>query len=576
MQILAGLALLAVLIVFHELGHFLLAKALGVKVLVFSVGFGPKLFSFNIGETEYRLSAIPLGGYVRMFGESLEEELSAEEKKISFMHQAIWRKSLIAAAGPIFNFILPIILFFGLFVGTEQIFLPRIGTVLPGGSAEAAGLLPDDRILAIDGKKIESFSEMAEIIGKNHDKTLQLGIERLNDQGEKSFLTKLVKPEAKDAGNPLEKDQKVGRIGIMPAIEQAKIIIHPKSPFKNTELLDFDEVIEINGKAIASAWALENALDELWPGSEIKIKRQEGETFKELIVKTPNIPLQALSEGLIVEKNHLENEVLSEEVLAKIKQTKELFKALEKQRVKKWGLSSAKAHVVEVKADSLAEKIGLKAQERIIALSAEPVYSSVHMQQLLLQNPSEPKVLGVQNSDGNLVVHVFKLPADWQENLKLDADLASVFGLTLPAIFTPGEMAQRNVGVFEALSRASEQTYAIFMMTAKSIWMLVSGDVPASSVGGPIQLFDMAKQAADKGLAYYIFVMCLLSVNLGLLNLLPIPALDGGHLLLFSIEAIQRKPLTPKTRMIATQLGFAVLLSVMALAIFNDISRLFR
>jgi regulator of sigma E protease len=135
MEILAGIILLGVLIVFHELGHFLFAKALGVRVLVFSVGFGPKIWGFKKGETEYRLSAIPLGGYVRMFGESLEEELREPEKKISFMHQPIWRKSLIAFAGPLFNFILPIILFFFLLVGAEEVFAPRIVTLAKDGAA---------------------------------------------------------------------------------------------------------------------------------------------------------------------------------------------------------------------------------------------------------------------------------------------------------------------------------------------------------------------------------------------------------------------------------------------------------
>ena len=120
MGILSGILLLLVLVFIHEMGHFLFAKALGVKVLVFSIGFGPKIFSFIYKETEYKISIIPFGGYIKMFGESLDDEVSDSEKKYSFLHQAIWRKSLIAFAGPLFNLVLPILLFFFMVFGNQM------------------------------------------------------------------------------------------------------------------------------------------------------------------------------------------------------------------------------------------------------------------------------------------------------------------------------------------------------------------------------------------------------------------------------------------------------------------------
>ena len=205
MQVLAGLILLGVLITFHELGHFLFAKWLGVRVLVFSIGFGPKLIGFKRGETEYRLSAIPLGGYVKMFGESLEEEMSPEEKKRSFMHQAIWRKSLIAVAGPLFNFILPIILFFMLLVGHEQVFAPRVGTLLVGGVAEKSGLHVDDLIIAVDKSPVESFNQVADKIASSPDREVTLRIKRKTGATTFEELDVVVRPERKVSGNPLEK-----------------------------------------------------------------------------------------------------------------------------------------------------------------------------------------------------------------------------------------------------------------------------------------------------------------------------------------------------------------------------------
>ena len=213
MQILAGILLLGILVAFHELGHFLFAKMLGVRVLVFSIGFGPKIFSFTFNKTEYRLSLIPLGGYVKMFGESLDDELTEEEKKYSFLHQATWKKSLIAFAGPLFNFILPVILMFFLFVGKEEFFLPQIGTVATSSPAYKAGLKSQDIVKEIEGQKIHSFNDISSIVAKNPEKKLNFLIERQID-GLSTNLNITVTPQKKISDNPLEKETAEGRIGV--------------------------------------------------------------------------------------------------------------------------------------------------------------------------------------------------------------------------------------------------------------------------------------------------------------------------------------------------------------------------
>src|SRR5262245_22958778 len=253
MQILSGLILLAVLIVFHELGHFLFAKMLGVRVLVFSLGFGPKLIGLKIGDTEYRLSAIPLGGYVRMFGESLEEQLSDEEKKRSFMHQAIWRKSLIAFAGPLFNFILPVILFFFLLIGNEQVYAPIVDTVLKDSVAENAGLKPDDRIVAVDHKPVETFTDLALTIADKPGQEIDLSVVR--PAHNEPFLIRVV-PEPKPSPSPFDKGKMMGRIGIMPAIEKAVVMVDKDSAFYKAGLRDLDEIKAIDGVLITSMHAL--------------------------------------------------------------------------------------------------------------------------------------------------------------------------------------------------------------------------------------------------------------------------------------------------------------------------------
>lgn len=571
MQILSGLILLAVLIVFHELGHFLFAKMLGVKVLVFSLGFGPKLFSFKIGDTEYRLSAIPLGGYVRMFGESLDEELTEEEKKKSFIHQAIWRKSLIAFAGPFFNFILPVILFFFLLVGKEQVYAPTVGTLSRDSVAEKAGLMPDDRVMAVNGHKVETFSDLAEQIANKPGQELIFTVKRPHVQNE---LTIKLTPEAKPAQSPFEKGKVIGRIGIMPAIEKAIVVVDPHSEFFKAGLRDFDEIKSINGHSIESVQALRQALKEPSQKLDLRVQRKDSEQELSLEVipvkksqnKAPNVQIV----------NNLGHDQVSQDSLNDLIAKSSQKVAEDLYMWRNSGLSSAKGTIVKIKPLSTASTLGLELNDRVVAVDGEKISTDQELEHSLVRDIKAPHVLGLITHDGQAKVIIFRLADNLEENVKLDPDLISIFGISTAPVFKPGESFTRTVGPIEALRRATAQTIAIGYMTIKSLWMLITGEVPASQIGGPIMIFDVAQQAAHKGLSYYIFIMCLLSVNLGLLNLLPIPALDGGHLLLFGIEAIQRKQLTPKTRAIATQIGLALLLALMALAIFNDLYRLFK
>src|SRR5688572_8105813 len=152
--------LLGILIFVHEMGHFLVAKALNVKVLRFSIGFGPKIVAFQRGETEYRVAWVPLGGYVKMAGEQPYEELSPEEARRGFLAQPPWKRMLIVAAGPVFNLVFPVLVFFVVFLGSHQEISTRVGSLEPGMPAAEAGILPGDRVLAVDGNKVLSYGEL--------------------------------------------------------------------------------------------------------------------------------------------------------------------------------------------------------------------------------------------------------------------------------------------------------------------------------------------------------------------------------------------------------------------------------
>ncbi len=169
------LVVLGVLVAFHELGHFLAARWVGVKVLKFSLGFGPKLFGRKMGETEYLLSAIPLGGYVKLFGEDETEATTQEDRARSFAHKGLWGKVLIVAAGPGFNFILAYFIFAGwlatgapLFVPTFQDLTPDIEAMVPGSPADTAGIRIGDHVSQVNGQPISTRTELFDAVAKSN------------------------------------------------------------------------------------------------------------------------------------------------------------------------------------------------------------------------------------------------------------------------------------------------------------------------------------------------------------------------------------------------------------------------
>lgn len=216
------IVLLGILIFAHELGHFLAARAGGVGVLKFSLGFGPKIFGKKIGETEYVLSWIPLGGYVKLLGESGMEELPAEDEKRSFYKQPRWKRMLIVLAGPVFNFLLAVFIFFLVYMYGLPNLLPVIGEMSPDSAAASSGILKDDTILSINDREIMFWDEIKPIILKAEGADLALRIRRGDE--EKIFT---VKPKLSKTKNIFGEEESTYLIGISPA---GKTVIEKKNP----------------------------------------------------------------------------------------------------------------------------------------------------------------------------------------------------------------------------------------------------------------------------------------------------------------------------------------------------------
>jgi regulator of sigma E protease len=349
--ILATVVVLGVLISVHEFGHFLVAKLLKVRVEVFSLGFPPKLVSKQIGETDYRISVVPLGGYVKLLGENPHDEVPAELLPHSFLHRPLWPRAAIVLAGPAFNFFFAVIALFLVFAFSGLPYLPtEIGRVVEGSPAEQAGLQPGDVVVAVDGEPVQRWEELSRQVRERGGQPLALTIKRADQQ-----LNIQLTPVQKEGLNIFGQKVQAFQIGV------------------------------------ASSERL--AIQELGP-------------------------LPALQEGL-------------------------------------------------------------------------------------------------------------------------------VYSLRIAAL------------------------------TLQSIYKLITREISMDTLGGPIMIAQVAGKQAEMGLTNLIHFMAVLSVNLTLLNLLPIPVLDGGHLVFFLLEAVRGKPLAVKHREMAQALGMMLILTLMLLVFYHDIMRLF-
>ncbi len=268
--------LLGSLIFAHELGHFLAARAGGVGVLKFSLGFGPKIFGKKIGETEYVLSWIPLGGFVKLLGESGTEELPPEDAKRSFYKQPRWKRLLIVLAGPVFNFLLAIVIFFIVYLYGLPNLLPVIGELSPDSAALQAGILKDDKILSINGRPIKFWDEIRPVIKESGGRNLSILVQRGSE--EKTFA---VKPKLSRAKNIFGEEESTYLIGISPA---GRTVIERKNP-----LAAAVSAVELSWESskltvISVVKMLEGVLSPRTLGGPIFIAQVAGDQVKEGII----------------------------------------------------------------------------------------------------------------------------------------------------------------------------------------------------------------------------------------------------------------------------------------------------
>jgi regulator of sigma E protease len=442
---LAFLVVLGVLVVFHELGHFWVARLAGVKVLRFSVGFGRVVWSRRFGpdRTEWALSAIPLGGYVKMADER-EGDVAPADLPRAFNRQGVGKRIAIVAAGPIANLVLAILLFAGTYVAGIPGQLALLASPRAETPAAAAGVRDGDLVTAVDGAPVRSWQDLRwHLLGASGNADAALTVERPDGRAATRIVSLASLGPSDWEGN------------FMPALGLTADLGAPL----------IDQVIE--GKPAARA--------------------------------------------------------------------------------------------------------GLRAGDRIVAIDGVPVSSPADAASRTNAKPAAEVTFRVAR-DGTEFDAVLTTDAVEQGGrrvgiagvrLKVDPATASRLAVTV------------RYGPVEALGQGARKTWELSIFTLKMLGRVLTGAASIKNISGPITMADFAGQSAQAGVLVFVGYLALISISLGVLNLLPVPLLDGGHLLYYFAELLKGSPVSDRAFEVGQRIGIAVLAVLMALAFFNDLSRLF-
>ena len=453
LTLLAAIFVLGPLIALHEWGHYIVARLCGVRVLTYSIGFGPKLFGWTSKKSgiDYRISALPLGGYVKMLDER-EGEVAKDEQHLAFNRQHPLKKIAIVAAGPIMNFVIAIALFWVLFMTPSEQLATKIGQVLPDTPAAIAQLPAGDKIVAIDGHDVQTWE------GINY---------RL-----------------------------AGRMG-----ETANISVTLQS--------------EANNNA----------------------------------TKTYQAPIKEFMQGTAQGKD-----------------------ALSSFGMIPWQPNIAPI-VGDVTPDGAASRQGLKAGDRITAINDEAINDWISATRIIRDNPETLLTFSVLRNDKPIELQI--MPQGKKDNLGNDYGQIGAMVAQSEIVIPDAYKTTVVYGPAESLIKSFEKTEQLAVMTVSSMGKMLSGMIGLDNLSGPITIAKVAKQSFDISWQMVLSTAALISLSLAVLNLLPIPVLDGGHIVYYLIELIRGKPLSEGVQMVGLNIGLLLLAGFMVLAIGNDISRLF-
>ncbi|MBN2530608.1 MAG: site-2 protease family protein [Deltaproteobacteria bacterium] len=567
------LILVGILIFIHEGGHFIFAKLFGVRVHVFSLGMGPRLLGFKKGDTDYRISAVPIGGYVRMLGEDPGEETNAGEMNSSIQGIAPWKKIIIYAAGPAMNLIFPLFLYFFLALGQDVLPPAEIGVVIENSPAEKAGLQSGDKVMAINGSPVFSFNHMVELIQARPNQRIQLTIDRAG-----KYETVPITPEAKIGPKysiPFLRhiEDTKGQIGIIGVYPNSTVSVQPDIPGAPAELKTFDRILSINGRKVERLNDIAQVFKET-KGQTVTIK------FLRAKDELPTILFPNAKESATIDLAKQPSVFES-----KPRQTKFTVPARFEQ-LGDIGINSAESFVLNVTKGGPAERIGLQRGDELVAVDGKKKNTWDIMSTLFAINQqgtdTETHEL-TWRRDGRLYTAEYKadfVAAGTKKDLGVEDDL-------IEPGFHVRPFSQEWFGITpEPLPNLHAVEYGLYMAVSQTLFWseviidvlksVATGNISPKAFSGPIGIGHAAAQVGQEGPSAFFGFMGFVSLNLGLMNLLlPIPILDGGRLLLIVTEVVMRRRLSSKTqeRMMVT--GAIMTIMLMVWAVIMDIARLF-
>ncbi len=440
------LATLAILVAVHEFGHFWVARRCGVKVLRFSIGFGPSLLRWRDRlDTEYSIAAIPLGGYVKMLDER-EGEVPAAELEQAFNRKPVLQRIAVVSAGPLANFLLAIAVYWGLFMAGESGYAPVIGEVEAGSVAYLAGLEAGQEIVAVDGIDTPTWQALSFRL-----------LDRIGDTGSISFAVKYPDSEV---------------------VYESEGVIH--------------------------RWLAGEEQPDLFGGLGLSMY-------------TPAVP----------------------------------------------------PVIGQVVGGGAAEQAGLQPGDEVISADGVPMKLWMDWVDYVRARPGE--AIDVEYRRGMELLRVTLVPELVDDNGESIGRVG--LGVQLPEM--PAEMLRKfERGPVEALGASLQRTGELVGFTLNSIKKMVMGLISPKNLSGPITIAKVATASAKSGVEAYVSFLALLSVSLGVLNLLPIPVLDGGHLMFYFAELLAGRPVPERIQALGYQVGLFLVLGIMFLALYNDFSRL--
>lgn len=535
--------LLGVLIFVHELGHFLVARWNGVRVEVFSLGFGKKILQYKKGDTIYAISIVPLGGYVKMFGEQPGDDIAESDKKVSFTHKNVWQRISIVLAGPLMNFFFAILLFISIALIGEEQKAPFVGDIVNGTPAYTFGFRSGDKLISIGDKKIRSYDEFQKELNKYKNSNVKIVVQHEGSTDE-AILTAQVGSVANK--NPVSLDSQIGDIEGLSYLSQGTTIgLQESSALASLGLKTGDRITSVNGKEVKLWRQLENEL--------VSAKTNEA------------LQLQVERDAGPKEKPDVISLTLSPNAVVKDFSTAAL------------NLDSSDLYVADVVEKSPAEQAGIKKHDRLVEINGktltkwEDVINTIKASQ-----PDKPVNVKVMRSSALISLDI-KPQMTEQMNMHGKEEKRFTIGVISFANVADIDLVKIKAdNVFEAFSRGVVKTWDVSVMTVLSFVRLIQNQISPKNIGGVLSIGQAASESFKMGLSSFLQMMALISVNLFILNLLPIPVLDGGHMVFYTIELIKGSPLSLKKMEIAQQVGMILLMSLMVFALFNDFTRFFR